>query len=950
MTPERWQQIRDVLEEALELAPQERSAYLDHVCASDSSLRQELDKLLAGEGELDSSFLESPAMEQLSSLISQASGSVLAAGTKLGPYAVQALLGAGGMGEVYRAHDTRLGRTVAIKVIPRSLAPDMVRRQRFEREAKAISALQHPHICTLYDMGQQEGTEYLVMEYLEGETLAARLMKGRLPLDLTLRYASEVADALDAAHRHGIVHRDLKPGNIFVTTHGESKVLDFGLAKLEETKPSPDTPKALMPPNAEVLTTPGVAMGTVAYMSPEQARGEELDGRTDVFSLGAVLYEMATGKVAFPGRTSAVVFKAILDETPKRPTEVEPSLPAQLDQIVEKALEKERDLRYQSAADLRADLQRLKRDTTSGRVVAATVPKNASLRKKWLAAGVVVLALVALALDVRWRFWKNQSVASPQITQRQLTGTTAGNPILAAVISRDGKHVALQDKDGISIQEIESGENHRLAGTAGLDLQDWYPDGLHLLVTDGNDQLWTLFLASGDKHKVLSKTYFARISPDGLEVVFAGGAQNEIWTMPSQGGQPRKRFALDGSEIFVAATWSPNGNAIAYIRCDKNTASQKLEVFNLQDGKSRSILTGDLQGMGASALAWLPDGRLLFGLYKEVAQSDLWALPVDSRGVTAARPVRITNMSGFRVDRVSTSADGVRLTALFLRYPFVLYVANLSRTGSRLEQPQQLTNDFWNNWPQAWTQDSRVLFYDSLRESRSVYKYDMAGGSAELFLGAPINYRAGAVSPDGKWLLVTTKWGEPVKQLLRVPISGGSPERILDLAGSADIACASLGSRICVLSEQIGNEAVFSIIDPIQGRLGELARIETTAITRWGLSPDGSKIAFVEFTVSDTVRVLDVQNTEIKVIRPSPPQQSLQDVRWCADGKQLFLTAFPNSKGRLLEMDLEGHSRVILENNNPSGWIGSPVPSPDGKRIAYTSASLEANVTLLEHF
>ena len=239
---------------------------------------------------------------------------MLAVGTKLGPYEIVSLVGSGGMGEVYRARDTRLDRTVAIKIISASHSSDGGRRQRFEREARAISALQHPNICTLYDVGQQDGADYLVMEYLEGETLASRLARGRLSLEQVLTYGIEISDALDAAQRRGIIHRDLKPGNIFITSHGECKVLDFGLAKLEED--SPDSPTITQP---DVLTSPGVAVGTVSYMSPEQARGEALDARTDIFSLGTVLYELATGKPAFPGKTSAIIFKAILDATPPRP-------------------------------------------------------------------------------------------------------------------------------------------------------------------------------------------------------------------------------------------------------------------------------------------------------------------------------------------------------------------------------------------------------------------------------------------------------------------------------------------------------------------------------------------------------------------------------------------------------------------------------------------------------
>jgi serine/threonine protein kinase len=411
MTPERWQMVRGILQSAMELHPDERGVFLDRECASDPSLRKDVDEYLSIEGKLDTDFLESPAVQhvELPATASSSGDSILAKGTRLGPYEVQALLGSGGMGEVYRARDTRLNRTVAIKLIPQALASDPARRQRFEREARAVAALQHPNICTLHDVGHQDGTHYLVMEYLEGETLAARLRKGRLTLDLTLRYGIEIADALDTAHRRGIVHRDLKPGNIFITAHGEAKVLDFGLAKLDEPKPVADT-SAETASSEKLITTPGLAMGTAPYMSPEQARGEDLDARSDIFSLGAVLYEMATGKMAFSGKTTAMVHKAILDETPTPPSKVVPSLPDQLDHIVGKALEKDRDLRHQSAADLRADLNRIKRDGTSGRPVISipqadggsrpvSVPK--SFRKvRWL-AGISFL-LVAIALLAWW--------------------------------------------------------------------------------------------------------------------------------------------------------------------------------------------------------------------------------------------------------------------------------------------------------------------------------------------------------------------------------------------------------------------------------------------------------------------------------------------------------------------------------------------------------------------
>ena len=398
MTPERWRQIRDLFSNALQLGAAERSAFLDRNCSGDPSLREEVQRLLAAERELPSSFLESPAVALPSPLVSSAGSSVLAAGTRLGPYALETLLGVGGMGEVYRARDTRLDRTVAVKVIPRSLSSDPARRQRFEREARAIALLQHPNICTLYDVGSQEGTDYLVMEYLEGQTLAARLLKGRLPIDLTLRYAAEVADALDVSHQRGIVHRDIKPGNIFISTRGETKVLDFGLAKLDEPQRKADAAAT-----DTMLSTPGAAMGTIAYMSPEQARGEAVDARTDIFSLGTVLYEMATGKAAFKGTSAAVLFDAILNRAPIPPAQLNPELPAELERVIGKAIEKDREVRYQSAKEILVDLKSLRRGTGSGEGItnARDIAKPRMSRRRVVglvaaAGGTGSLALVGI--------------------------------------------------------------------------------------------------------------------------------------------------------------------------------------------------------------------------------------------------------------------------------------------------------------------------------------------------------------------------------------------------------------------------------------------------------------------------------------------------------------------------------------------------------------------------
>ena len=954
-TPANWARVRELFQGALDRDPEHRSSFLLEQSGGDESLRREVESLLAAHARAEG-FLEAPTVPIIG--LSEPAEGIrrLEPGSSLGVFEILESIGAGGMGEVYRARDTRLGREVAIKVLPAERVSDENRRRRFVQEAQAASALNHPHIVTIHEIESIEGNDFIVMEYVRGKSLDALIPRRGMRLAEVLRIAIPVADALAAAHAHGIIHRDLKPANIVVGHDGIAKVLDFGLAKLsgDAAAPEGETPTRV----ADVgLTLPGIIAGTAAYMSPEQASGDNVDARSDIFSFGALLYEMVTGTRAFAGTSVADTLSAVRRAQPKQPTEIVADVPRDLEKVVLRCLRKDPERRFQHIADVKVALLEVKEDSESSASVASHPERTRFGRLMTALAAIVVLCAAG---------WWLRPVGEPEVAPlRVVPLTTLAGRESSPTFSPDGTQVAFvwngenADNSDVYVKLVHSSEVRRVTDDPGMDLApSWSPDGRQIAYIHvdssgkeggrihrasplgGSDFKLTDFPVSGTLAWSADGQYIA--AGHAMRAGDARDVNTGIYLIALRGGEPRPITQSRPPAADSAPAFSPDGRRLAYASCSGgcHVYVVELSAAGTSAAPPRRLTTQSVEAVGA--LAWTRDGRSVIFCDSATTAfaSHLWRVRVDGAG----RPERV-EVAGVGATMPATSRSTNRLAFGRVVFDTDIYRFEIGRPVQPVVASTSLDGE------PRWSPDGRRLAYASMRSGDTIAIWvARADGSGAKRLTENLEYGEGAPSwsPDGRTIAFDSYAHDWHNHIWLVDADGGHPRQLTIESGDQNVPTWSRDGRWVYFSADPGTGRA---IWRVSARGGTSQRITGEARGFFASeSADGKDVLYQPEDADSELLAMPISG--------GPARQLVACVKPTAFAARpegiYYVACDPGSDGQVHLLNAEtGQDRLlgILENYEARMPPFGLSVSPNGKAILYLAhKSQGADLMLIENF